>query len=35
MDVLVAPVADDQGLTLACGHPLDPQGSVSAFRPLE
>src|SRR3954462_4182530 len=35
MDVLVAAVADDQGLALACSHPLDPQRPFPASRPVQ
>src|SRR3954466_11409122 len=35
MDVLVAAVADDQGLAPACGHPLDPQRPFPASRPVQ
>src|SRR3954466_339711 len=35
MDVLVAAVADDQGLAPACSHPLDPQRPFAASRPVQ
>jgi hypothetical protein len=35
MDVLMAPVADDQGLAAARGHPLDPQRSLPASGPIQ
>src|SRR3954451_14744336 len=35
MDVLVAAVADDQGLALACSHPLDPQRPFASSRPVQ
>ena len=35
MDVLMAPVTYDQGLATARSHPLDPEGSLSATRPVQ
>ena len=35
MDVLMTPVADDQGLAAARGHALDPEGSLFASRPVQ
>ena len=35
MDILMAPVAYDQGLAAARSHPLDPERSLSAPRPVQ
>ena len=35
MDILMAPVAYDQALAAARSHPLDPEGSLSAPRPVQ